>query len=321
VLEPAIESTERHSGKKIVGVLPYVPGLTLEEEGRVREFRPEHPEEDIAVLYLPHISNANDFDFLGEEPNAQVRYVRSVETMGVPDAVIIPGTKNMTWDLDYLRRTGGERRLRELAEYTPVIGICGGYEMLGRRLNDPERTESELGTIDGLGLLDIEVDFEPEKTLVRRSYTPTRANFLPGAGPVEGYEIYMGRVHYGNAEPAYLHPAGPDGAVHPSRPILGTFIHDIFSNPQFTRAFVNMLRQSKGLTPLSGPLPLARGLPGALRTCYREAHDKDASHRNLRMIFWIFTLSMICLLTCFGAEITAASSRHKLLNVNLSLTG
>ena len=258
VLEPAIEFTERHSGKKIVGVLPYVPGLTLEEEDRVREFRPEHPEVDIAVLYLPHISNANDFDFLAEEPNVQVRYVRSTETMGVPDAVIIPGTKNTTWDLDYLRRTGVERRLRELAGSIPVIGICGGYEMLGRKLHDPERSESEFGTMDGLGLLDIEVYFEPEKTLVRRVYTPTHSNFLAGAGPVEGYEIHMGRIRYGNAEPAYLHPAGPDGAVHPSRPILGTFIHDIFSNPQFTRAFVNLLRQAKGLTPLSGPLPLAR---------------------------------------------------------------
>lgn len=277
VLEPAIEFTERHSGKKIVGVLPYVSGLTLEEEDRAREFRPEHPEVDIAVLYLPHISNANDFDFLGEEPNVQVRYVRSVETMGVPDAVIIPGTKNTTWDLDYLRRTGVERRLRELAESTPVIGICGGYEMLGRTLNDPERTESELGTIDGLGLLDIEVDFEPEKTLVRRTYTPTGANFLAGAGPVEGYEIHMGRVHYGNAEPAYSHPAGPDGAVHPSRPILGTFIHDIFSNPQFTRAFVNMLRQSKGLAPLAGPLPLARD---RMEESYERIATMMAEHVN-----------------------------------------
>jgi adenosylcobyric acid synthase len=258
VLEPAIEFTERHSRKRIIGVLPYLHGLTLEEEDRVREFRPEHLEIDIAIIYLPHISNANDFDFLAEEPNVQVRYVRSAETMGVPDAVIIPGTKNTTWDLDYLHRTGVERRLRELAESIPVIGICGGYEMLGRKLHDPERSESEFGTMDGLGLLDIEVDFEPEKTLARRVYTPTLANFLAGAGLVEGYEIHMGRIHYGNAEPAYLHPAGPDGAVHPSRPILGTFIHDIFSNPQFTRAFVNMLREEKGLAPLSGPLPLAR---------------------------------------------------------------
>jgi adenosylcobyric acid synthase len=258
VLEPALEFTERHSGQRIVGVLPYVPGLLLEEEDRVREYLPEHPEVDIAVLYLPHISNANDFDFLAEEPNVQVRYVRSAETMGLPDAIIIPGTKNTTWDLDYIRRTGLERRLRELAESVPVIGICGGYEMLGRRIYDPGRLESEVGTIDGIGLLDIEVRFEPEKTLVRRTYSPTLANFLADAGPVVGYEIHSGSVSYGTAEPAFSHPRGPDGAVHPSRPILGTFIHDIFSNPRFTRAFINRLRQAKGIEPLSGPLPRAR---------------------------------------------------------------
>jgi adenosylcobyric acid synthase len=277
VLEPAIEFTERHSGKKIVGVLPYLPGLTLEEEDRVREFRPEHPEVDIAVLYLPHISNANDFDFLAEEQNVQVRYVRSVETMGVPDAVIIPGTKNTTWDLDYLRRTGVEQRLCELAESIPVIGICGGYEMLGRKLHDPERSESEFGTMDGLGLLDIEVDFEPEKTLVRRVYTPTPANFLAGVGPVEGYEIHMGRIHYGNAEPAYLHPAGPDGAVHPSRAILGTFIHDIFSNPQFTRVRQHAPR-SEGVGAALRPVA-----PGA-RQDGRELRESGCNAGRIRRV-------------------------------------
>lgn len=134
----------------------------------------------------------------------QVRYVCSVETMGAPDAVIIPGMKNTTWGLDHLRRMGGvERRLRELAESIPFIGICGGYEMPGHKLHDSQRSESEMGTIDGLGLLDIEVDFEPEKTLVRQVYVPTRANFLAGGGPVEGYEIHMGRIHYGGTEPAY----------------------------------------------------------------------------------------------------------------------
>lgn len=108
--------------------------------------------------------------------------------------------------------------------------------------------------------------------LVRRVYTPSRANFLVSAGPVQGYEIHMGRIHYGNADPAYSHPTGLDGAVHPSRPILGTFIHDIFSNPRFTRAFVNMVRQAKGLAPLSGPLPLAPRSDGReLRETSRNA--------------------------------------------------
>ena len=278
VLSPAIEFTERHSGKRIVGVVPYVPDLLLEEEDQVREYRPAHPEVDIAILYLPHISNANDFDFLAEEPNVQVRYVRSVATMGIPDAVIIPGTKNTTWDLDYLRRTGIEQQVRELAESVPIVGICGGYEMLGHRIYDPERLESEVGTIDGIGLLDVEVHFEQEKTLVRRTYTPSRTNFLAEAGPVVGYEIHSGTIKYGSVESAFSHPDGLDGAVHPNRPILGTFIHDIFSNPRFTRTFINLLRQAKGLAPLSDPLPQARD---RMEESYERLASVLAEYRSL----------------------------------------
>jgi adenosylcobyric acid synthase len=258
VLQPAIEFTEKHAGKKIVGVLPYLNNLTLEEEDRIREYRPANVEIDIAVLYLPHISNANDFDFLGEEENVQVRYARSADSLGLPDAVIIPGTKNTVWDLDYIRRTGLETRVRSLAETIPVIGICGGYQMLGKKLYDPDRLESEVGTIDGMDLLDIDIRFEPEKILVRRTYEPLPENFLSQSGAVTGYEIHSGTVAYNTAKPAFSHENGVDGAVHPTRLIFGTFIHDVFSNPKFTRAFVNLLRRRKNLPTLATPLPLAR---------------------------------------------------------------
>lgn len=258
VLQPAIEFTEKHAGKKIVGVLPYINNLSLEEEDGIREFRSANIEIDIAVLYLPHISNANDFDFLGEEENVQVRYVRSAEGLGLPDAIIIPGTKNTIWDLDYIRRIGLETRVRELSSTIPVIGICGGYQMLGKKLYDPDRFESEIGTIDGMNLLDIDVCFEPEKTLVRKIYEPTTENFLSESGVVTGYEIHAGTVVYNSAKPAFLCENGVDGALHGTRPVLGTFIHDIFSNPKFTRTFVNFLRRRKNLPPLATALPLAR---------------------------------------------------------------
>ena len=257
VLQPAIEFTEKHAGKKIIGVLPYVNNLSLEEDS-IREYRPANVEIDIVVLYLPHISNANDFDFLGEEENVQVRYVRSADSLGLPDAVIIPGTKNTVWDLDYIRRVGIEARVQELAETVPVVGICGGYQMLGRKLFDSDRLESEVGTMKGMNLLDVDVRFEPEKTLIRRTYEPTPENFLFDAGAVSGYEIHSGIVAYKNAKPAFIHETGVDGAVHHALPIFGTFIHDVFSNPKFTRAFVNFLRRRKNLPPLDTPLPLAR---------------------------------------------------------------
>jgi adenosylcobyric acid synthase len=258
VLQPGLDFVERNCAKKIVGVLPYMPNLHLEEEDRVREFHPENPEIDIAIIYLPHISNANDFDFLGEEENVRVRYARSVETLGTPDAVIVPGTKNTTWDLDYIRRIGIDAALKELAETTPVVGICGGYQMLGRYIHDPEKRESDVGSIAGIGLLDIEVDFQPQKTLARRKYAPTPENYLAEAGDVEGYEIHTGNITYHGAQSAFVYPGGVDGAVHPSRPILGTLIHDMFANPAVTRVFINRLRGAKGLPALTGPMPSGR---------------------------------------------------------------
>jgi adenosylcobyric acid synthase len=258
VLQPALDFMTAHCPVPIAGVLPYLADLRLEEEDRVREHRVPHPEVDIAVLYLPHISNANDFDFLAEEANVQLRFVRSAAELGVPDAVIIPGTKTTTWDLDHIRRTGLALAVERLVGRVPVIGICGGYQMLGRTLHDPDRLESELGTIDGLGCLDFDVSFQPHKTLARRIYTPTRDNPFAAAGTIAGYEIHTGDVRYGTCLPAFVYDGGVDGVVDPSRLLFGSFIHDIFSNPGFTRAFVDLLRRHKGLPPLTGPLIRAR---------------------------------------------------------------
>jgi adenosylcobyric acid synthase len=209
-------------------------------------------------VYLPHISNANDFDFLAEEANVQLRFVRSAGELGVPDAVIIPGTKNTAWDLDYIRRTGLARAVEQQVGRVPVVGICGGFQMLGRELHDPDRLESELGSMTGLGLLDFEVVFHPHKTLAQRTYTPTRDNPFAAAGPIAGYEIHCGDVRYGACAPCFVHADGVDGAADPDRLLFGTFIHDIFSNPAFTRVFVDLVRRGKGLAPLTGPLPRAR---------------------------------------------------------------
>jgi adenosylcobyric acid synthase len=258
VLQPALDFMKDHCPVPVMGVLPFLADLRFEEEDRVREHRCEHPEVDIAVLYLPHISNGNDLDFLAEELNVQIRFVRSVRELGVPDAMVIPGTKNTTWDLDYIRRTGLAHAMEKLIGRIPLVGICGGYQMLGRVLHDPDRRESDLGSMPGLGLLDFEVTFHPHKTLARRSYTPTRNNPLAAAGPVVGYEIHCGDVHYGVCHPAFVHGGSVDGVVDAERSIFGTFIHDVFSNPAFTRAFINLIRRNKGLAPLTGPLPRAR---------------------------------------------------------------
>ena len=258
VLQPGLDFMKAHCAVPVAGVLPFVADLRLEEEDRVREHRCAHPEVDLAVVYLPHISNANDFEFLTEEANVQLRFVRSASELGAPDAVILPGTKTTTWDLDYLRRTGLAQAVVDQVGRVPLVGICGGYQMLGRQLFDPDRRESELGSMPGLGLLDLDVTFRPHKTLTRHTYTPTPDNPFAAAGPVTGYEIHTGDVRYGACRPGFVYDGGVDGAVDPDRLIFGTFIHDIFSNPAFTRVFIDLLRRRKGLASLAGPLPRAR---------------------------------------------------------------
>ena len=258
VLQPAIDFIEGQTKLPVLGVLPYINDIKLEEEDRVKEYRCENPEVDIAVIHLPHISNANDFDFLAEEENVQVRFVKSPDSLGLPDAIIIPGSKNTVWDLDYLRRIGLERAIKKSAGSTPVIGVCGGYQMLGHTLRDDDRVESELGTIAGMGLLDIGVEFLPNKTVINRKYTLTSNDIFGPVGMLSGYEIHCGVVRYGDCKPMFEYEGGYDGAIHPEKFIFGTFIHDVFSNRAFTRAFVNNLRRAKGLAPLTTDLPGAR---------------------------------------------------------------
>ncbi|QSQ11032.1 cobyric acid synthase [Myxococcus landrumensis] len=253
VLQPALDFIEQHTHLPVVGVLPYL-SLALEEEDRVQPRMQGTPEIDVAVVYLPHISNSTDFDYLQEEPHVRVRFVRSVEQLGAPDAVILPGTKNTVGDLLHLRRIGFDRAILELSTTTPIVGICGGFQMLGRALLDEARRESEHGSTTGLGLLDIDVEFLPGKTVVNRRFVPTRDNPFASAGEVSGYEIHSGLVRYASARPLYAHAGGVDGAVHERLPIFGTFIHDLFRNPRLSRAFIDLLRQRKGLPVLTAPL-------------------------------------------------------------------
>jgi len=255
VLQPALDFLEAQTNIPVAGVIPFLPDLRLEEEDRLHERRCDDPEIDIAVVYLPHISNATDFRYLEAEQRVQVRYVRSVADLGRPDAIIIPGTKNTTWDLDYIRRIGLEQAILDIARDTQIIGVCGGYQMLGKVLHDPHRLESPLGTVDGMRLLDLEVDFLPQKTLVNRRYEPTADNPFQSAGAVEGYEIHSGQIRLGSSPAAFAYPGGRDGAVASGGLVFGTFIHDLFKNQLFTRTFVDELRRRRGLPALTTPLP------------------------------------------------------------------
>lgn len=260
ILQPAIDFIVEHAGIPVVGVIPYISDLHLEEEDRVKIASCKNPEIDIAVVYLPHISNVSDFNPLSAEENVQVRFVRSPETLGSPDLIILPGTKSTIWDLTYMRKIGWEEPIRTLLPTTPVMGICGGFEMMGRSLHDPDQIESHLTETSGFNFFDFTVRFKKNKKVAQVRYHPTSENLFKNAGEILGYEIHCGEVEYGkNDLPLFISDQGVDGAISEHPLIFGTFIHDIFKNPLFTRHLVNFLRKRKRLPALISPLIDTKG--------------------------------------------------------------
>ncbi|MDH7577374.1 MAG: cobyric acid synthase [Bacillota bacterium] len=270
LLEPALDFLEAKTGKPVLGVLPYFPELRLPAEDSVclEETGPAgNGEIEIAVLYLPRISNFTDFDCLALEPGVRLRYVKDGEPLGTPDLIIIPGTKNTVEDLLYLYETGYAAQVRRAAALgVPVCGICGGFQMLGRELRDPEHTESSRDELPALGLLDAVTTFCRDKVLAQAEGEICGSGplFRGVAGlPVAGYEIHMGRTVLGAGARPFLRllrrqgsgAAGFDGAVADSGLVWGTYFHGLFDNDPLRAHLLRWLRQCRGLAeqPPAGP--------------------------------------------------------------------
>jgi adenosylcobyric acid synthase len=245
---------EDHGGVPVLGVVPHLPALAVPEEDAVAldSFAP-HPTQraiDTAVIRLPHIANFDDFDALQSEAGVAVRYVQSPHELGDPHAIILPGTKSTIADLAWLRSTGLAEAIRSrAAEGTAVVGICGGYQMLGRSIRDPARVESAAGEAAGLGLLPIETTFAADKATFR-----VRARVLGGPGwlgaatgqEVDGYEIHMGRSDGGRAWLEITRRNGQatgvdDGAVNDDGLVWGCYLHGLFANTGLRRAWLDSL--------------------------------------------------------------------------------
>ena len=215
---------------------------------------------DVAVVRLPHISNATDFEPLSREEGVALRYVSSSARLGSPDAVILPGSKSTASDLAWLRESGLAARVTRLAESgVPVLGICGGYQMLGERLEDPEGVESEPGEVTGLGLLPLVTVLAGEKSTHR-----VRARALkeiPVLGldrespPITGYEIHMGRSSFAGDPPLLIverdgaEALVEEGAMHDSLPVFGCYLHGLFENPCVRKGFIRALWERRGVIP------------------------------------------------------------------------
>ena len=208
----------------------------------------------IGVIHLPCISNYTDFEALDSEPDVAVHYLSDPGTAHRLDVLIIPGTKSTVADLKWLRRAGWEDFLvRHRRAGGWIIGVCGGYQMLGRRIVDTDGVESDTPETVGLGLLEIETTFQSEKITDR-----IRAIHLPTNAPISGYEIHSGRI-IGVPESRALfrlmhRDAGVvdefEGIRSDDARVIGTSIHGVFDSADFRRNFLDEIRIAKGLVPL-----------------------------------------------------------------------
>lgn len=269
LLHPGIEQIESLTGVPVLGVMPWLD-IDLEDEDGValqrgKYLRTDKRDIDIAVMQLPHISNFTDFNALAAQPDVRVRYVRHPDELDGVDLVILPGSKNTLGDLTWMRENALAQKLLELHRCgVPIIGICGGYQMLGNTIID--EVESGLGTQPGLGLLKTVTQFASSKTTTRVSAVTSAS--LPGwlsqaSGiSVHGYEIHMGETQLtSECCPALsLQKKGAfiaDGAVSDDGLVFGTYLHGLFDSDAFTRAVVDGLRVRKGLVALETTLDYA----------------------------------------------------------------
>ncbi len=255
-LAEAHEYVLRHTGRPVIGVVPYLRDLGIPEEDSVsfkdglidgRVPAGEHVE--IAVIDLPHISNFTDFDPLRIEPDVRLRVVRNPAELDTPDAVILPGSKNVIGDLAELQRCGMAQKIGELAREgrTEIIGLCGGLQILGTQIADPFGIESAPGrNLPGLGLLPFRTELAREKTLKRVS-----ARHADSDCEVHGYEIHHGLTGGGNLAPLIRREDGEAiGFGAGGGRLWGTYLHGVFDADGFRRWFIDRLRVRRGLAPL-----------------------------------------------------------------------
>ncbi len=256
LLQPGLDWLARHTGKAVFGVLPYLHGLQLDSEDGISREPAAAPAPGvlrIVVPVLPRISNHNDFDPLRLHPQVELRFVDGTRSPPAADLVILPGSKNVRADLDWLRAHGWEQHLQRHLRYGgKLLGVCGGFQMLGRSIADPHGVEGPAGASAGFGWLDMRTELQRRKQLLNVEGTLC----LAGAS-VSGYEIHAGQ----SEGPALDQPAvilgteRRDGAMSADGQILGSYLHGLFEHPAACAA---LLRWAGLLQPLDVNHPALR---------------------------------------------------------------
>ncbi len=263
LFEDGVRILEQRGGVPVLGVLPFLGNLDLPDEDAVAIESASHMSApgaiEIAVIRLPRVANFDDFDPLQSEPGVRLRYVDSPSHLGHPHAVILPGTKSTMADLAWLRERGlADAIVLLAAQGTAVVGICGGYQMLGQSIHDPKGIESSLAVLPGLGLLDVRTNFADVKAThqVQASIQGGPSWMQTINGPLTGYEIHMGET--GSDRPwLQITQRGPtpvsvaDGAANATGRVWGCYLHGLFANDAFRRVWLKALRP--GFEPVAPP--------------------------------------------------------------------
>lgn len=262
LLDEGVKMLEEIIKVPVLGVVPYSDIKIEDEDSVTTKFKTKMKKNDIniEIIKTPHMSNFTDFNIFESQEDVSIRYVDYGEALSNPDMVIIPGSKSTINDLEYIRESGLEAQLLELHKRGKLIfGICGGYQMLGKKLKDPYHVEGNIKEYKGIGLLDTETTFEKEKTTtqVEASISRNLNGYMKNLDhkTVKGYEIHMGITTIStdidslniinkilDKEVNYL-----EGSINKEGNVVGTYIHGIFDEIDFTRSLLNNIRVYKGL--------------------------------------------------------------------------
>ena len=256
---------ENRTGKPIAGVIHHYNDIHIPEEDSVAldlpNRTPTQSQLDIVIIQLPHISNFDDFDPLTRESGVNIRYVSDANQIGSPNLIILPGSKTTIPDLSWMERQGISQKIQSLQKTgTPIIGICGGYQMLGSKLYDPHGIESEVKEASGLDLLPITTIFEGTKETHRVQATVIGNHGLlanSALSPITGYEIHMGRTYGENtsipfkiierSDEATTREAVLDGSINYDGNVFGTYIHGLFHNVELRQSILRQVASMNGI--------------------------------------------------------------------------
>ena len=265
ILKPGLDRIEEITGEPVLGVLPYDPTLKLPEEDSASLTTHNFAEDKditIGVIRLPKIANFTDIDPFEYEEDVSLKMIGINDDIGDVDAILIPGTRNSTEDMFALRESGLADKIIKKSEEIPIVGICGGLQILGNIIYDEDKRESKHGTMNGLGILDIESQFSRAGKIVTQSEATIPDNLDGLAGEIfknivgeiiTGYEIHEGTTNLINSKPLLNIKKGQgnnddgmiDGASNGN--VFATYFHGIFHNYNFRREFLNYIRVKKGL--------------------------------------------------------------------------